>query len=1335
MSREIKPYQSLDAMRAAHKDMLRYRRKYGDAAELLDKAAAFLLAGQAAGAYLNADDERWEAQNLLDFWSNVLHHAAVSHPDPRLAEFDPSLSPELEGALAPYRGLDAFQEVHQGLFFGREALIEQMLDRLQTTTLLAITGPSGSGKSSLLLAGVLPRLRQGALPGSQGWRYYPRMVPGGDPLASLAALLAPPDAPADGSWQQALAAGMRADGGHLTKALTSLGPGPAALVIDQFEETFALNKDEASQAAFLENLLGLVSQAEPQHVLLLTMRTDFETSLARFPRFQAAFRRGQAELSALNAEQLRAAILKPAELVGLKFEEGLVNQLLNDILGEPAALPLLQFTLLRLWDNRERSLVTWDAYRRLGGGRRALALSADDVFESLSPEEQAIARSIFLRIVRPGEGFEVTSSRILRENLYVSGEARAPVDQVLERLVKERLLRLTSGKTPAEDQVEVAHEALIRNWPRLVDWLDEERVSIRRRLRLTAAVANWLALKEDPSALWRGQPLAEALEYRDLNAQETRFLSISKQAVEEEEQERETAHQRELAQLKQLSEEQAATTRQQSRAARILGSLSLGLAVLFVLAVLATIFGFNRSLAAAEFAQLANQRAATAQVAQATALEEGRLADAQALQAAQARATAQAIQAEAEAAQKAESDAQGQAQAAQAAAITSREEVIRLTRLGQARVLASSAAASLYTNSQNSLALALQSIQTTASDGFVLPEAEASLRQAVRNTQIQLSFNAHQALINQVSFSPDGRQILTAAEDGTATVWDSVTGQALVTVSTPGEVIYRAIFHPDGQRLATISSRRILIWNARTGQLEQTVEDDQQDLPGYSRGLAFSPDGSRLAALAPANNGAFLWVWELASGRRLVNLYLTTRYLELSLEYAPDSQSLVTASAVTQVRTANGGERQPPILGHETGVTAVQYSPSGEFLATAGFDGTVRLWRAWNGDQLFRLDHDSPVYAIAFSPDGAVIASGTQNGGLYLWAASTGRNLIDTQTGNGAIRSLDFNQDGSRLAIAFTNGVLQVQEAGSGVLVRQEALAFAFPPADGQIAIAQRDNALRVFDIASGIAGQTLSDLSSPVSVIAYSRDGRLLATGRENNQTQVYNAASGQLLYTVFGHRSRISDAAFNFDGSLIATAGPDGRVRIWRARDGRAEAELQQPVTRIDFHPARNLLAIGGLDGSLTLWNADTQTIERRLAAHEGVASQAAFTPDGAWLVSAGTDGKVIRWDTTTWEAGAAFQLSDALGNPLSVTALAISLDSARLAVGRPDRSILILDLLTLTPQQEIAGFTADLRQLAFSRDGRRLAVLTRENVVYMEPITLEDLIELARSLQITR
>ena len=529
----VERFPSLAVLRLAHRELMERHRLARDGAEeqpgLVAEMERLIVQGRATGALLDGEDDRWAAQGVLDYWNSLLYREGHEPPDATLAEYDAALAPELADEDCPYLGLEAFGEVQAERFHGRNRLIQQLIRKLEQQHLLAVVGCSGSGKSSVVRGGLVPQLKAGKLPGSEDWVYFSHLVPGSQPLDSLVQRLCPlRDAEKAVAWQVKQLKLLRQDPAHLARLLTDLSNGqPAVVVVDQFEELFTLCRDEVEQQCFCDALLAAVEWQEPSHRVILTLRTDFEPRVTKLEQFKVVFDQGQIRVRAMDAGELREAIESPAEQVGLRFEQGLVDELLEDVLGEPAALPLLQFSLLKLWDGREKNRVTWETYHRLGGGRLALASSADAFYQRLIPEDQAAARRILLKMVWPTEGLEIMSGRVRRAALYAGGEAQERMGRVLKKLVDERLVRLTEGGKPEDDQMEVAHEALIRNWPTLMDWLEDERVTLRQRLRLTAAAQDWHRCNRDKRMLWRGSILTEAQSYQDLSEVESKFLQQS----------------------------------------------------------------------------------------------------------------------------------------------------------------------------------------------------------------------------------------------------------------------------------------------------------------------------------------------------------------------------------------------------------------------------------------------------------------------------------------------------------------------------------------------------------------------------------------------------------------------------------------------------------------------------------------------------------------------------------------------------------------------------------------------------------------------------------------
>jgi tetratricopeptide (TPR) repeat protein len=443
----------------------------------------------------------------------------------------------------PYRGLEHFDEGHARFFFGREALTEWLLDALRPSTpsgrenrFLAVIGPSGSGKSSLALAGLVPALRAGRLEGSETWPIAV-LRPGYDPPESLAVRLSglggeTPNPAGVRQLMRDLAEDPRSLHLAVRLALRDAPPGRRVVIlVDQFEEAFTLCRDEAPRRALIDNLLYAASVAGGRAIVVLTMRADFYGKCAAFPVLAAALSDHQMLVGPLTGDELRRAIERPAQLVGCEFEPGLVERLLNDVRDQPGALPLLQFALMELWGRREGRRLTLAAYKASGELRGALENRADEILRGFSDSEKELCRRIFLRLTQPGEGTEDTKRRApLLELASAGGDADA-LGKVLRELADARLITTQGDGRPDEaGYVEVAHEALIRGWGELRRWIDADRTGLRTQRRLTDAARDWAEGGRDPSDLYTGARLAVAQEWAEahsgeLNTLEAEFLA------------------------------------------------------------------------------------------------------------------------------------------------------------------------------------------------------------------------------------------------------------------------------------------------------------------------------------------------------------------------------------------------------------------------------------------------------------------------------------------------------------------------------------------------------------------------------------------------------------------------------------------------------------------------------------------------------------------------------------------------------------------------------------------------------------------------------------------
>jgi len=488
----------------------------------------------------------------------------------------------------PYKGLTYFTEEDAGIFFGRERLTARLVARLQETRFLALVGASGSGKSSLLRAGVAPALRR------QNWAIHV-LTPTADPLGSLATSLTrdDPTLAAAGELRRALA-----DDGQALKLATDKLAARAnrsrlLLVVDQFEETFTLCKEEGERQAFLD-CLQAAAAAESAGTVLIGVRADFYDRCLQYEGLRRVLAEQQEPLGPMTEGELVRVIAEPAKRGGWQFVEGLVEQMLEDVGREPGRLPLLSHALRETWERRRGTVMTLAGYRAAGGVEGAIAHTADDALQNLPEQRAEIAKRIFLALTELGEGAEDTRRIAGAEELARLGDEEE-VRAVIERLVRARLV------TVDDEQVEVAHEALIRRWPRLREWLEDNRERLRFVRQLARDAQAWEELDRDPGALYRGARLARALEWRQEKASEAvdplsrDFLDASREAVEREAREEEARRQRELEQARRLAEanaEEAAKAAQLAESRRKANRLLTSLVVALVVLVLTFIFVF-----------------------------------------------------------------------------------------------------------------------------------------------------------------------------------------------------------------------------------------------------------------------------------------------------------------------------------------------------------------------------------------------------------------------------------------------------------------------------------------------------------------------------------------------------------------------------------------------------------------------------------------------------------------------------------------------------------------------------------------------------------------------
>ena len=1142
---------------------------------------------------------------------------------------------------SPYCGLKAFQDQDAGVFFGREAATTEVLDRmsqlLEGNGSLVVSGVSGAGKSSLLRAGVLPRLQAEGLPGAPGAAWWPRMVftPTRAPLDELAlrvGVLAGPDAAAvrrelesAPAWfaltaRQAALAGSLGPVGNADGPAErdQLGQRRLVLVVDQFEELFTLCADEGQRRAFITALHAAATAGHgpdqaPAALVVLGVRADFEARCADYPQLAGPVQ-DRYLVTAMTERQLRMVITEPAKKSGAKVDDDLADRLLAEVrTGQPGAfgagaLPLLSHALDQAWRHRTGEAVTLADYERAGGIEGAVAASAQRAYDCLTPAQQTAARQVFTRLTATGSDGTDTADRATRAELT---EGRSPAEAedvaaVLEAFAAERLLTL------AANTVELSHEVLLTAWPLLRDtWLADTHADRIVRTRLTATAADWARHARDPSYLYTGSLLAAATETATrITADPARHPPLSQT-------ERDFLHASER------------TTVRSSRRRRMLAGA-------LVVLLIAAIAGAGIAAAAARNASQQRTIAVSGQLAgESEALDAGNPVTASRLAAAAWRIapTAQARDSMLDALAQPDhgvlpADTGGNFPVTQVVFSPDGKTLATVGGDSGARLWDLATHAQIGTPLGRSVATAAafspdSKTLATAGDGA------SRLWDLATHAQIGAPLGSGEA--SAAAFSHDGKTLATVSNNSNARLWDVATHTqigASFTIGPPGTPNQlwppTAAVSPDGKTLATVSyDGKARLWDVTT---------HNQIGPPFGDGLlprvAFSPDGKTLATVGNDGKGR---LWDVTTHTQ-IGAPLTTgpastpdQLLQQVVAFSPDGRTLATAGNDGIARLWDLATRTQIDALPALGVTTVAFSPDGKTLATGDIDGTARLWdlAAVTGlpvnIDVARADRLNPQ-PVAFSPNGKTLATAGNDGTARLWHLAT-RAQIGAPFGRG-VDTVAFSPDGKTLATAGNDGLARLWDAathdqigppfGSGVST------VAFSP-NGKTLATIGNEPVKLWDVAIHNQLVPLFGIGE-ASTVAFSPDGKTLATVGNDSAVHLRDAATYAQIGAPFG--SDVNTVAFSPDGKTLATIGSDLTARLW---DPATHAQIGAPfgssVGAVAVSPDGKTLATTGPDGAARLWDIATHA---QIGPPLGTkVSAVAFSPNGKTLATAGPDG----------------------------------------------------------------------------------------------------------------
>jgi WD40 repeat protein/class 3 adenylate cyclase len=1172
---------------------------------------------------------------------------------------------------APYKGLATFEVEDAEWFFGRERLVADLVARLAGATLLGVVGPSGSGKSSAVRAGLVPALRAGVLPGSDRWCTL-IMRPGDHPLREL-----------DRTLWAGLPEGVRAKLQGSDTPLRDL-PGVLAgeerlvLVVDQAEEAFTACRDEAERDGFLGALADAGSDERGSVIVVLALRADFYGRFAELPELAELLGANHVLVGAPTPDEYRRAIEQPALRAGARVEPALVDELVAEVVGEPGALPLLSTALLEVWERREGRTISRHAALETGGVRGAVGRLAEDAYGNFTEEQQEITRAVLLRLAAVDEADEAVRRRVPLSEFDV--ERNPEVAHVVEVLTARRLLTVSDGT------VEVAHEALLREWPRFRQWIDEDRTGRRLHAHLATTAREWEARGQDTAELYRGARLSAALDWTtehtlELNELEREFVNASR--VENE---------RELV--------------EQRRRNRRLRGLLAGVGVLLALAIAAGTVALAQRASAKKQARVALARELGSRAVSEPRIDRAMLLAKEAVNVDDSRQTEGTLLAT-----LLRSPA---AIGTFSSPITDRPQRMTLSPDGRTLAVVENTSFTRFYDTRTrgpSHAPLRNTVHIPpfySEDGkLVVLMRQPSLTQPPAldlrdgHTLRHLRFlplanrwlTTRTSAWNPLFLSPDGRTAYMAYStvnpdeqtDGPAYVdrWDIRTGKLLGSTALGSDGMFGGRI--DGGVLGLLTDTELVTVDANT---LRPLRRTHVHLPGtsFTDAAAVAPNGRTIAAASPTGSVTFV---DVASGHATVGAGKTGSPVQ-AIEFSPAGNVVVTTNENGQVTVWNPktADVVETFTGHEDRTLGVAFSADGKTLYTCSLDGAIFEWDL-GGERRFGRPFDvtpgsatASIYGLetgavpnvplmpplAISPDGSRFAARIEPNTVGIFSMKTLRRVRSFTVDLGApIDTITWSPAGDQFAVSGGKGRVQLWSAGAqprllrtlhglraATKLGETINAVEFSPGGDLVAAVAAVQAppgpnppvglAAVWTTGSGKLLWKRVHRKGPADAVAFSRDGGRLALGFEvgpdAGEDQLVGPTTGRVERTL--HPLGASQSlAFSPDGTL-ATGAYSGIVELWDPSSGRRLGHpvlaLPAPVANISFTPSGDEFATGGGSaGFAKLW--DTQTLQQLGAALPGSPGQwgnALFTPDGSKLVTLYQDGRGALWPGTlsAWE-----------------------------------------------------------------------------------------------------
>lgn len=1275
------------------------------------------------------------AKEPADRYPDVIAFASAFRQAANLKPISNHHADRSSRAINPYKGLIAFSEADELTFYGRETITHHLLGRMAeegNDRFLAIVGPSGSGKSSLVSAGLVPAFRRGALPGSEKW-FIVNVVLGTHPLEDLEAALLriavdPPE-----SIMDALVADEQGLAWAAKSILPQDGNSELVLIFDQFEDLFIRGANSADIAFFINSLCAAVNDPNGCIRIVLTLRADYYDRPLLHPCLSELMQQRTEVVVPLSADELARSIIRPAAHSGIDVEPELVAALITDVNEQPGALPLLQYALRELFENRSGSLMTLAAYKTIGGISGALSRRADSIYDEQDPVGQRLARALFTRLVSIDDELNVNRRRVLVSELMSisldevgkvdpnqdnpsflteepafidSGQSPAVIGDIIDRFGRAYLLSFDHDPATRGSTVEIAHESLMKAWPRLANWLETNRNEFRLRRLLTEATKEWVASGADDGFLLRGARLNQLLPLLQadvvLTASERRLLENSRLARNARITAEDARRQQELSTARALAENEQRRAEEQTisatRLRRRAALLSAALAIAGIAAILA--FGFGRS--SARNAQLAATREAEA-IANASL------------------------------------------------AATRETEAVNSANLATSRELSSAATNAISIDPELSILLALQALEKSSTK-----EAEEALHQALQHTRVLSSFNSDATgrYGSLFALSPDGKRIATA-DRSTVMIWDPMSGTLVqeIPISPSVKDHYELDFNESGDGVALISTIEegdLVAFQSWDLAESASVTYNLTTLPAdESTVISLHPDWSLMAML---REDSLVDLWDMASNHSIITLAGHDDII-VDVTFDPTGNLLATAARNGQVfiwdlaslrsQTDNSPAYtiQGDVSNNDSG-GLVHISFIADRGLILGYLGQIEVWDLEDVSRpKFTLVENSELtLGFSVSQDLKRLATAGQDGTTQIWDLNTAEHILTLAQHPSPVTTVAFGPTPGTLFTLDRNGLLRMWDSRPHALgekvtftVDRGVFDIELRPGGHTMALGNAGGPASTWDLTTGERLHIFPGDVGGVYRVDYSPDGSLLAAVGTDNQIRIYESDTGNLVSAWSGHGAGVTsglfpgtlDIQFSPDGARIATAGADGIAKVWDVASGLELVSFEEHTDSLHSlawsSDGRFLVTTSDEnDTSVIVWNPETGEQIHTLEGHPVRAWGLAFTPDDKKLITGGARGIIKAWDVSTGQ-----NLYTVIDESDHIGSVAMSPDGEFFVTTgevplRIRRTIDGQELLTLADPL--------LWSAAISDDGRWIYAADVDGIVRVFAVHLEDAITLA-------